>query len=375
MKVKPFGILPSIMMVVLSVGLVNHVLVIPLLFDSAKRDAWISVLMGLVVVLPWALIPQLGILKRLKGKPVDQWLKEIMPNFLAWIMMGVFLLVQLLIAFETLIMTVSWTATTYLPNTPSIVVCVVFLALCLYASISGLRTIAYVSCILLPIVVLLGDFVMSANMPHKDYHYLLPMFENSPWSIIKGLLYTLTSSTELFVFMFIQHHVSGKFKRWPFLFLVVFLSMLTLGPVMGSISEFGPVEADKMRYPAFSQWRLVSIGKYFEHVDFFAIFQWMSGALIRLSLCIHILSEFGPFRHAKKRWISPAILGVIILVVSYFGINHMLEFKVILEKFFLYTGVAIMVLTSIIWIVSLFQKKQGNNNRSAIIGSEEAEQP
>jgi spore germination protein (amino acid permease) len=374
MKVKPFGILPSIMMIVLSVGLVNHVLVIPLLFDTAKRDAWISVLMGLIVVLPWALLPQLGILKRLKGKPVDQWLKEIMPNFLAWIIMGVFLLVQLLIAFETLIMTVSWTATTYLPNTPSSVVCIVFLGLCLYASISGLRTIAYVSCILLPIVVLLGDFVMSANMPHKDYHYLLPMFENSQISIIRGLLYTLTSSTELFVFMFIQHHVSGKFKRWPFFFLVMFLSLLTLGPVMGSISEFGPVEADKMRYPAFSQWRLVSIGKYFEHVDFFAIFQWMSGALIRLSLCIHILTEFGPFRHAKKKWISPALLGMIILVVSYFGINHMLEFKVLLEKLFLYTGVIIMVLTSIIWIVSLFQKKQGNNNRSAIIGSEEAEQ-
>ncbi|WP_169086892.1 endospore germination permease [Paenibacillus sp. PL91] len=374
MKVKPFGILASIMMIVLSVGLVNHVLIVPMLFSAAERDAWICVLIGLVIVLPWALIPLFGILKRLNGMPLDKWLMERLPRFLSWFLMGVFLLMQLALAFETLIMTASWTATTYLPNTPSFVVCFVFLGLCLFASISGLRTIAYVSCILLPIVVLLGDFVMSANMPHKDYHYLLPMLENGPTPLIKGVLYTLTSSSELFVFMLIQHHISGKFKRWPLFWLVLFLSLLTLGPVLGSIAEFGPAEAEKMRYPAFSQWRLVSIGKYFEHVDFFAIYQWMSGALIRLALCIHVLSEFGPLRQLKRKWISPAMISVIIFVVSYIGINHMLEFRVILEMFFRYTGIIIMALTSVIWIVTLFPRKQGNKNRSAIIGSEEAEQ-
>jgi spore germination protein KB len=374
MKVKPFGVLASIMMMVLSVGLVNHVLIAPMLFFAAKRDAWICVLIGLVIVLPWALFPLHGILNRMNGMPLDKWLMGRMPRFLSWFLMGVFLLMQLALAFETLITMVSWTATTYLPNTPSIVVCVVFLGLCLFASISGLRTIAYVSCILLPIVVLLGDFVMSANMPHKDYHFLLPILENGPAPLVTGVLYTLTASCELYVFMLIQHHIKGNIKRWPFFWLVLLLSLLTIGPVMGAIAEFGPVEAEKMRYPAFSQWRLVSIGKYFEHVDFFAIFQWMSGALIRLALCIHILSEFGPLRKLKRKWISPTLLGVIILVGSYVGINHMLEFRNYMVAFFTYAGIIIMALIILIWIVTLFQKKQGNKSRTAIIGSEEAEQ-
>lgn len=374
MKVKPFGILPSMLMMVLSVGLVNHVLVVPLLLDAAKRDAWISVIFGLVIVLPWITFPIYGILKRMNGIPLDQWLTQLMPRFLAWILMGVFLLVQFFIAFESLIMTASWTATTYLPNTPSMVVCTVFLGLCMFASVSGLRTIAYVSCILLPIVVLLGDFVMSANMPHKDYHYLLPMLENGMSPVMKGIYYVLTSSCELFGFLFIQHHIHGKFKRWNFIVLVLFLSLLTLGPVMGAIVEFGPVEADKMRYPAFSQWRLVSIGKYFEHVDFFAIFQWMSGALIRLAISIHILSEFWPLRRLKQKWISPTVLGVIILVISGAGIKNMLQVRTALHASFQYTGVVVMILTIVIWIVSMFRKKQGDKKRTAIIGSEEAEQ-
>jgi len=374
MKVKPFGILPAMFMMILSVGLVNHVLVVPLLLDTAKRDAWIAVLIALVIVLPWGIFTVFGILKRMNGMPIDGWLMQLLPRFLARTFLSIFLLTQLFIAFETLIMTASWTATTYLPNTPSIVVCTVFLSLCIFASVSGLRTIAYVSCILLPVVVLLGDFVMSANMPHKDYHYLLPMFENGTSPLFKGIFYILTTSCELFGFMLIQHHISGKFKRWQFLVLVLFLSLLTIGPVIGAIVEFGPVEADKMRYPSFSQWRLVSIGKYFEHVDFFAIFQWMSGALIRIALSIHIISEFWPLRRLKQKWISPTVLGVIILVTSGAGIKNMLLVRTALHASFQYTGIIVMALTITIWVVSLFRKQPGDKKRKTIIGSEEAEQ-
>ncbi|CAM4176299.1 spore germination protein (amino acid permease) [Paenibacillus endophyticus] len=376
MKIKPFGILPAMFMLILSVGLVNHVLVVPLLLDVAKRDAWISVLAELAIVLPWVLLPIYGTLKRMNGMAIDKWLAEYIPRWLAAFLIGMLLLVQLCTALETLITTASWTATTYLPNTPSIVVCTVFLGLCMFASISGLRVIAYVSCILLPIVVLLGDFVMSANMPHKDYHYLLPMLERGPMPVLHGVLFCVTSSCELFGLLFIQHHVKGTFKRWHFIVLVLFLALLTIGPVTGAITQFGPEEAEDLRYPAFSQWRLVSIGKYFEHVDFFAIYQWMSGALIRISLSIHILSEFGPMRRLRRKWLSSAVLGVLILIASGIGINHMIFIKELFMVYFQHVGVFVIALTSIIWFVSFFKKgkRAKGNTRIAINGSEEAEQ-
>ncbi|MFR9721672.1 hypothetical protein ACL00X_20305, partial [Aeromonas diversa] len=60
--------------------------------------------------------------------------------------------------------------------------------------------------------------------------------------------------------------------------------ILTLGPTIGAIAEFGPFVAAKQRYPAFEEWRLVSIGRYIEHLDFLSVYQWFVGAFIRLSL-------------------------------------------------------------------------------------------
>jgi spore germination protein KB len=204
MRIKSFGIFPAIAIVILSVGLVNHVLSIPLLLNIAYRDAWISVLVAILVILPWLAVPLYGIVRKLERTPIDRWLKQRLHPVIAWIVIGCFLLLLLSIAIETLIVTASWTATTYLPNTPPFVIMIVFLGLCLYASISGIRTIAYMSCLLIPLVVFLGDFVMTTNMPHKDYLYLLPMLENGMLPVIKASIISITAFSELFTILFIQ---------------------------------------------------------------------------------------------------------------------------------------------------------------------------
>ncbi|MCA0755439.1 endospore germination permease [Paenibacillus sp. N4] len=358
MKVKPFGVLPAMFIMTLSVGLVNHVLVVPLLLTAAKRDAWLCVLLALAVLLPWSAIPLYGLLARLNKQRFDVWLQKRMPAIIAHVIIAIFLVLLLLSAYETLVVTASWTATTYLPNTPPMVVCFVFLGLCLFASNAGLRTIAYVSCILLPLVVVLGDFVMSANMPHKDYRFLLPMLENGMPPVMKGALYCLTATGELFSLLFIQHHIRGKIKRWHLLGLVLVLALLAIGPATGAIVEFGPAEAEKMRYPAFAQWRLVSIGNYIEHVDFFAVFQWLSGALIRMSLAIHIISEFGPFRKMRRSWITYVVLGTPLFAASYYGIYHTIPYQKVILWCFTYFGLFIAAFVILIWLLSFIRSKR-----------------
>ena len=50
--------------------------------------------------------------------------------------------------------------------------------------------------------------------------------------------------------------------------MLAILVGLTLGPLIGAITEFGPNEATKQRYPAYEEWGLVTIGRYIEHLDF-----------------------------------------------------------------------------------------------------------
>ncbi|MGO4542567.1 GerAB/ArcD/ProY family transporter [Paenibacillus sp. 2TAB19] len=364
MTAKTFGIVPAIFIFCLSVGLANHVLIVPFLLNAAMRDAWMCVLIALIVSLPWMMFPLYGLLKKMNKEPIDEWLKQRVPAFISHVIVSVFLVLLLITSYDTLVITSSWTATTYLPKTPPMVVCAVFLGLGIYAALSNLRTIAYVSCILLPLVVLFGDFVMSANIPHKDYHYMLPLLENGLSPVLKGAFYSLTATCELFALLFIQHHIKGELKRWHLVILALLLALLTFGPLTAAIAEFGPEEAAKMRFPAFSQWRLVSIGRYFEHVDFFAIFQWLSGALIRLSLTLYILTEFGPFKRLKRKWIAPVVIGIVLLAASHFALKDMINFNVLVQNYFLFAGVVIAVVVLLLWFMS-FLKKERDKGESA----------
>lgn len=340
------------MMFTLTVGLVNHVIIIPLLLEAAKRDAWLCIPVALIITLPFAALPLYQVLKRLNGERIDLWMRKRMPAFLVWCIMAIILLMLLAVAFGTLVDVTTWTANTYLPLTPPIVVGFVLCMACLYAAISGLRTIAYVSCILLPVVVILGDFVMSVNMPAKDYHYLLPMFEHGLSPVLKGAMYSISSSSELVFLLLIQHHLKSRFKRWHLLLFTLFLMMLTIGPAIGAITEFGPREADLMRYPAYSEWRLVKIGKYVEHVDFFAVFQWLSGAFVRISVPIFLISEFGFFRKMKRKWIGMTITVILLLSATYFIINKMMLYRFLMDMYFKTAWIIFSTILLILWAVS-----------------------
>ncbi|MFD0588455.1 endospore germination permease [Paenibacillus sp. GCM10027627] len=358
MKVKPFGIIPAIATLVLSVGLVNHVLVVPILLAEAKRDSWMSVIVSLAVVLPWAAIPLFGLLKKLNGVRFDIWLSDRVHPVIRWIIMSYLLLVLFMIAVEALIVTSSWTGTTYLPNTPTVIIAAVFLGLSLYAAHMGLRTIAFMSCLLIPMVLFLGDFVMVTNMPNKDYRYLLPFFEYGLSPVVKASINCLTAFSELFVLLLIQHHFKARLKLWHLVALVLFLALLAIGPLTGALSQFGPEEARKLKYPAFSQWRLVTVGRYFEHVDFFAIFQWLSGSLIRLSLSLYVLLEYFPIPRKKKKWIAPAVLGAVMVSLAYYWTDHMIFYRVVVKYWFHYMGMTTMAVIAIVFGISFLNKKR-----------------
>ncbi|MCU6710323.1 spore germination protein [Paenibacillus sp. J5C_2022] len=360
MTIKPFGIWPLLAIILLSGGLVNHVLIAPFLLEVAHRDAWISVILAMLIILPWTLLPLYGLLNELDGVRIDHWLKQRMHPFFAYLLIIGFLVYLLFMGTETLTVTSSWTSTTYLPRTPISIVIAAFLSICLYAVMLGLRTIAYISCILVPGVVILGDFVMSTNLPHKDYRYLLPVLEHGYAPVWQACLVTISAFSELFILLFVQHHMRGRLRRKHLVLLVFMLALLTIGPLTGAISQFGPEEAGKMRYPAFSQWRLVTIGRYFEHVDFFAIFQWLSGALVRVSLLLYVVLEYSPVRRMKRPWAGAIIAGTVLGLSAYYWAGNMIPYKQWMKEMFLYIGPVVIVLTIVLSGIGMINKgKEG----------------
>ena len=116
---------------------------------------------------------------------------------------------------------------------------------------------------------------------------------------------------ELILFLFLQHKAKKPIKYRHFAITAILLTGLTLGPLIGAIIEFGPVEASRQRFPAYEEWGLVSLGNFVEHLDFLSIYQWLSGAFIRISLLIFIIKELFPGEKSKK-WFIPAVVVMIV---------------------------------------------------------------
>lgn len=311
------GVFPIYCIVMLGIGLMNHVMVLPLLLQEAKRSAWISVLLSLLPYLIWIAALHF-IMKRTRQQALIPWLRNRFGPLASWSMRLVFLIYLFFISVTTLKDTVTWTHGTYLPRTPELALSLSLMLLCFSASRLGIRAIAIVAGILLPFVVIFGDFVMNANLPRKDYKLLTPLFEDGLMPVLGGVLYVGGGLAELVVLLLLQHQMKKNVRLWSLALLGVFLVVLILGPVTGAIGEFGPAIAASLRYPAFDEWRLVKIGKYIQHVDFLSIYQWLSGAFIRISVSIYLMVELmtdGKRSHDKRSIITLTCVCVALIVL------------------------------------------------------------
>ena len=155
---------------------------------------------------------------------------------------------------------------------------------------------------------------MFANVPHKDYSLLQPMMENGINPVLRGMIYPAAGFLELILFFFTTSH----------LFKSQIISTDCFGacnywyhdrPVMAAIIEFGPFVAANQRYPAFEEWRLVSIGRYIENLDFLSVYQWLVGIFIRLSLVVFLIPDLLSISNRKTRnGVMVAILSCILLI-------------------------------------------------------------
>ena len=317
-KSAGLGVFPIFCIMILGIGLMNHVMVLPPLLQEAKRSAWISVLFSLLPYLVWIAALHF-IMKRTRQQAILLWLRERFGPFASWLMRIVFLLYLFFISAITLKDTVTWTHGTYLPRTPELALSLSLMALCFSASRIGIRAIAIVAGILLPFVIVFGDFVMSANLPRKDYVLLTPLLEDGLMPVLGGCLYVGGGLAELIVLLLLQHQMKKKVRFWTVALLGVFLVGLIFGPVTGAIAEFGPVIAASLRYPAFEEWRLVKLGRYIQHVDFLSIYQWLSGAFVRISVSVFLMVELitdGKLPDDKRSIISLSVVCIMLIVLA-----------------------------------------------------------
>ncbi|MFB9327322.1 GerAB/ArcD/ProY family transporter [Paenibacillus aurantiacus] len=362
MNVQTFGVWPLLFMLILSVGLANHVILLPLILQDAGRDAWLCAPVAMLASLPWIYFVLHGTLRRTGREPLARQLFRRLPKPVAFLLLAPMGLQLTMTSFQAYAETAAWTTTTYLPATPPLVILICLVTLIGFGVWSGIRTIAIMSTMLLPTVVFLGDFVMTANMPDKNYSYLLPILEHGTGGVLRGSLLALGSISELYILLVVKHHLTRSFDRVHLLGLLGFLTLLTVGPAIGAVTEFGPVEAAKLRYPAFAQWRLVTIGRYIEHLDFFAIFQWVAGSFVRMSMSLFVVLELLPLRRPAFRGAALAVICALFIVAAKVLSHFMFDYRELTRMIFVANVCLTIAITTVLWLLSFNKLREEGND-------------
>ncbi|NMD71456.1 endospore germination permease [Bacillus sp. DNRA2] len=292
------SIFQIILLIITAVGLKNHVFAIPPLIQTAKKDSWMSVLLALVITLVWIWII-LAIHKKTNRENIFTWLMSRGNKWVVYSLIGLLIISLTLMVAATLRETVTWIHITLLPETPKTVTAIALGFVCLMMANTNLKSICVINQFLLFFVIIFGFFVAIVNMQYKDYSLLKPIFEHGYAPILKGTIFPLSGFFELFLVLLMQDKIREKFSFKQFAITAILLTGLTIGPLVGAIIEFSQGEAEKQRFPAYEEWELVSIGHFIEHIFFFVIYQWLTGAYIRISFLFFLIRELFSLNNQK----------------------------------------------------------------------------
>lgn len=299
-KSGSISVLHVIFLSMTMIGLKNHVTIIPSLLKGAGRDAWISIFLSTFAIFPWVFL-LLYIHTKSKQQPIVDWLQITIGKGPSTIFRYVTAFFLLILAAFTMAETLQWMIATFLPTTPVLPMLIIFTVLCIHLVSTNIQTIAMVNVLVLFWVVVFGFFIAFTNLQVKNYALLQPFFEHGFQPVLKTAVFPASGFVELLLFLFIQHKVKDRFRWYHFVIMLFILTGLTMGPTIGAITEFGPIEATKQRYPAYEEWGIGKIGRYIEHFDFLSIFQWLTGAFIRVGLILFIVADLLKMTGNKKR--------------------------------------------------------------------------
>ncbi|MBI0577745.1 endospore germination permease [Neobacillus cucumis] len=357
-KSDSITIIQLILLFMTAIGLKNHVIIIPALVQTAGRDAWMSCILTFLLTFGW--IPLLlYIQKKTNQEKLFEWIRKRKWSGIGSLISITVILFLSLAVVVTLKETFTWVKIAFLPETPVFFMILLFMLACCSLAATSLRTISIVNVFLLFFIVILGFFVAITNFQVKRYSLLLPFLEHGPIPVFKSMIFQASGMVEMLVFIFLQHKITMPIRFRHFVVTSLILTGLTIGPLLGAIAEFGPVEAANQRFPAYEEWGLVSLGHFVEHMDFLSIYQWLSGTFIRVSLIFFIIREICPFEKKTKKWIW-SILFFLIIALTLWPLSDFVFSRLLLHLLLPLTFWGFFALSIFLGLfVMLFSKKSG----------------
>lgn len=279
----------------LSVSFLAHFVLIPTIFTVVEREAWISALASVIPIFFFALFISrittnntsfLELTSVQTSRPLYLF---IITSYIVYFISSTFV---------SLKFTIIWADESFNSDYPYFITVILFILLCFYGSLKGIKTIAIQSIIICSLYIFLFVLLNLGNSMNNEYELLLPVYTSNTPSILWGILYICIGILEMgFILIVLNGYVKERMKRKGLLVFSIVFVLLVFISIATAISEFGIYITQKMLFPLNEQWRVLSFGKYFTRLDSLSVLQILSVAFIRICLFMYIVSSF--FKNRK----------------------------------------------------------------------------
>lgn len=302
----------TLFILIMTLPIMGHVVILPLIIDVAGRDAWIAILISFAAAFPFTFA-----IYKLRINHPDKSASELFAQlFGKWITIPLHIIFALYFLFLTIISFAGLVDVVYIdffPETPRIALILWFLPFFLYAASKGYKRIALTASVLALIGLITGHTLTLMDTPKKDWSELLPVLEFGWSPVLLGSLILTSIWVEMLLLLFIPLR-DPKEKR---LFLLWTIGILLNGLMMfstttGAITIFGLGQADNFNYPAQEIVRIINLG-FIDRFDIYGMILMTLGSYIRCSLYFRIANDMSLSANASK-WIKRSMYVLLIFV-------------------------------------------------------------
>lgn len=351
----------TLFIITMTIPIMGHVIILPLMIDVAGRDTWLSILLSLPAAFTFVYViyklrlkyPDLeasGIASTLLGK----WLGNAFN-----VLFVIYFIFLTILSFASLIDLVY---IVYLPETPRLALILWFMIFFIYAAIKGIKRIALTAAVLTFIGVITGHTITLLDTPKKDWGELMPILEFGWSPVFWGTLIIISIWVELLIFLFIPIK-NIKEKRMLLIWGVsIIITALTMNSTTtGVITIFGLGQADNFLYPATEIVRIISLG-FIDRFDVYAVILMTFGVYIRCSLFFRF--SYNLFtKPLNSKWVKRTWGAVLALIVLFGTIYISKEHYRIEEMINFYTYFIVLYPVPFVLLFISWINKRTNHKR------------
>lgn len=327
----------------------------------AKRDAWISALIGLAIgLLIVYLFVRVG-----KLNPKLTYIelnKTILGKWIGTIV-AVLSLGYVLLNISTVLRGVGdFTVSQIMPDTPIEAIFILLLLLVIMGVRLGLETIARVAEIFFPWFILLFIILVVSLAPAIDIRNVQPVFDNGIKPILHGSIACAAFPfMELIVLMSIFPHVNrpekigqgifiGALLGGIMLFIIISLSILVMG--------VGPTE--RLLYPSYDLAKRINIGDFFQRIEAILALLWLITVFFKLSMYLYAFSRgISQLFKLKDYRMLLLPIGMSIIVFSLMIAPNIIYYNKVIANYWAYLDMTVSVFLPMLLIVVYAFRKNG----------------